>query len=244
MNSKKVVLIVGGSGDIGSEIVKGFCNSNSTIIVSYNSNYTKCEKLKLYAKQNNIECNIVKIDVLNFEDVKNKISNIFNEYGRIDILVNAFGILKDNGLIDMTEEEWNEVIQINLTGVFYLCKVYSSLCINNKTFGKIINIGSIKGTYGSRNQCNYAASKAGLIALTKSIAIELKNFITINTVNPGYIKTNLNSNDANKEITATKVSLKPINENLKNLVSFVLLLSNMDNVTGQIFDIDSRCLIC
>ena len=188
-----------------------------------------------------------KYGVICFRDVKNSnsfktaINQIFIKWNKIDILVNNAGITSDNIIMRMKNEEWENVINTNLRGTFLGCKLVSKYMIKQK-YGKIINISSIIGQIGNKGQSNYAASKAGIDALTKSLSKELgSRGITINSISPGYIETEMTAN-LSKEIKENILKNIPLGSfgkpsNVASLVNF-LISKNASYITGQIINLD------
>ena len=232
MNLKnKKILITGATGGIGNSLVKKFYDLGSTILATG----TNEEKL------NNLKKDYPKIIVERFKlDEHDKIENfieiIYEKLDGLDILVNNAGITLDNLSIRLTQENWKKVLDINLTSTFLMCK-YSIKKMLKKKYGKIINITSIVGHTGNLGQANYAASKAGIIAFSKSLAIEYaKKKIFVNCVSPGFIKTNM-TDEINEEIKKTLISKIPSGElgsgeDVSNCVAF--LASDMaDYINGE-----------
>ena len=232
MNLKnKKILITGATGGIGNSLVKKFYDLGSTILATG----TNEEKL------NNLKKDYPKIIVERFKlDEHDKIENfieiIYEKLDGLDILVNNAGITLDNLSIRLTQENWKKVLDINLTSTFLMCK-YSIKKMIKKKYGKIINITSIVGHTGNLGQANYAASKAGIIAFSKSLAIEYaKKKIFVNCVSPGFIKTDM-TDEINEEIKKTLISKIPSGElgsgeDVSNCVAF--LASDMaDYINGE-----------
>ena len=183
----------------------------------------------------------VQIDISNAESVDNAFSIVEKEYNSVDILINNAGITQDNILPRMKEAEWLEVIQTNLTGSFYTSQRAIKLMMKNK-WGRIVFISSVVGISGNQGQANYAASKAGLIGLAKSISKELgSRNITSNVVAPGYIETDMTSflDDENKKNIIEQLSIKRIGkpEDISNVVSF-LCTEESEYITGQVIPVD------
>ena len=192
-------------------------------------------------KKHNIKISCYPIDIGNFESVKKVFNEIINEANKIDILINNAGITKDNIIARMSINDWNEVININLTGYFNCCKNIIRHMIKNKD-GRIINISSIIGLNGNIGQTNYAASKAGLIGLTKSLSKEVgSRNITVNSVAPGFIKTSMTEilDESSKNIFFDSISLKRFGnvKDVAHLVSF-LASGKANYITGQTINID------
>ena len=189
----KKILITGASGGIGSEIVKKFVSLGGDVL----GTGTKAEKLDLIKKQYQ-SIKVKKFDISEHSRIEEFIDDVALELGGLDVLINNAGTNVDNLSLRMKEEEWKKVIDINLTSTFLLCKHSIKIMLKNK-FGRIINITSIVGHSGNQGQSNYAASKAGIIGMSKSLAIEYaKKNITINCVSPGFIATEMTMNIAEK----------------------------------------------
>ena len=188
----KTVLITGGSRGIGKAVAIKFAEKGNQIIINYVSEKTDTEKLKnelLEAGAKDVL--LIKADVSNSEDVKNMVKESIEKFEKIDILVNNAGITKDNLLMRMSEEEFDKVIQINLKGTYLVTKEVTKYMMKKRS-GSIVNLASVVGVAGNAGQCNYAASKAGIIGFTKSIAKELASRnIRANAVAPGFIETDM-----------------------------------------------------
>jgi len=189
----KKILITGASGGIGGALVKKFVSLNGSVL----GTGTKIEKLDLI-KKNNPSIKIKKFDISEHSRIEEFIDNVTLELGGLDILVNNAGINADNLSLRMKDEEWKKVIDVNLTSSFLLSKHAIKKMLKNK-FGRIVNITSIVGHTGNLGQSNYSASKAGLIGMSKSLAIEYaKKNITVNCVSPGFIVSDMTTNIAEK----------------------------------------------
>jgi len=189
----KKILITGASGGIGGALVKKFVSLNGSVL----GTGTKIEKLDLI-KKNNPSIKVKKFDISEHLRIEEFIDNVTLELGGLDILVNNAGINADNLSLRMKDEEWKKVIDINLTSSFLLSKHAIKKMLKNK-FGRVVNITSIVGHTGNLGQSNYSASKAGLIGMSKSLAIEYaKKNITVNCVSPGFIVSDMTTNIAEK----------------------------------------------
>ncbi len=189
----KKVLITGASGGIGQELVKKFVTLEANVV----GTGTKTEKLDLIKKKYP-SIKVKKFDLSDHSRIEEFIEDIVLELGGIDILINNAGINMDNLSLRMKDEEWNKVIDINLTSTFLLTKHAIKKMLKNK-FGRVVNITSVVGHTGNSGQSNYATTKAGIIGMSKSLAIEYaKKNITINCVSPGFIVSDMTMNIAEK----------------------------------------------
>ena len=220
MNLKnKKVLITGATGGIGNCLVEKF-NQLGSSIVATGTNEVKLNDLKKYP---NILIEKFKLD--EHDKIENFIEDISKKLGGLDILVNNAGITLDNLSIRLTEENWKKVLDINLTSSFLMCKYAIKKMLKNK-YGKIINITSIVSHTGNLGQANYAASKAGIVAFSKSLAIEYaKKNINVNCVSPGFIKTDM-TEKINEEFQKNLISKIPsgdlgTGEDVSNCVAFL-----------------------
>lgn len=240
----KVVVITGASRGIGREMALRYSAEGASVVLNYNKSYDKALELYEDIIRYNSKCIMVKADITNQVETRRLYNETINNFGRVDIVVNNAGVCCDNSILKMKKKQWDNVIDINLSGTFIISKIFSKIMIKNKS-GKIINIASYKGQTGCEEQVNYCASKAGVIGLTKALAKELGRYnISVNTVCPGFIETDLNRSNKKKIEIAKSMSLLDINLNLNNLINFIIYMSsdNFNAVTGQIFNIDSRIL--
>tara|TARA_B100000123_G_scaffold239740_1_gene192564 strand:- start:247 stop:981 length:735 start_codon:yes stop_codon:yes gene_type:complete len=227
----KKVLITGATGGIGNCLVKKFDALGSKIVATG----TNENKLKIL-KENfeNIFTNQFKLN--EHDKIENFVDEVDKQLGGIDILVNNAGITLDNLSIRLTEQDWKKVIDVNLTSTFLMCK-YAIKKMLKKKYGKIINITSIVGHTGNLGQANYSASKAGIVAFSKSLAIEYaKKKINVNCVSPGFIKTEMTDkiNEEFKKILISKIPSGDLGtgEDVSNCVAF--LASEMANyINGE-----------
>lgn len=187
----KVVLITGGSRGIGKGIVKIFAMHGAQIAFTYVNSMEAAFELEKDIGTLGIKCKSYKSDASDFTQSENLIHEVVKEFGKLDVLINNAGITKDALLLRMTEEQWDEVIKSNLKSVFNLTKAAIKVMLRNKG-GSIINMSSVVGIRGNAGQTNYAASKAGIIGFTKSVALEYgsKN-IRCNAIAPGFIETEM-----------------------------------------------------
>lgn len=240
--SKKIVVVTGASRGIGRELAKRLAAERVTVVINYFHSENDAKKLLGEISEYNSDCMLVRADVTKISDVKNMCNLVEKKFGKIDVLINNAGILMDNNIQNMKYEQWKEVIDVNLNGTFLCCREFSKIMIEQR-YGKIINIGSIKGQVGSAFQVNYSASKAAVIALTKSLAKELGRFnISVNAVCPGFIVTDLNRMDEEKKIIAKNNSLLSIEHSMSDLINCLVFMvsDNLIGVSGRVFNIDSR----
>jgi len=221
MNLKnKKILITGATGGIGNCLIEKFNNLGSTIVAT-GTNEEKLEKIK--KNFNNIHVEKFKLD--EHENIEKFIDKVDKKLEGLDVLINNAGITLDNLAIRLTEENWKKVLDINLTSTFLMCKHTIKKMLKKKQ-GKIINITSIVGHTGNLGQANYAASKAGIIAFSKSLAIEYaKKNININCVSPGFIKTEM-TDKISEEFKKNLISKIPsgnlgTGEDVSNCVAFL-----------------------
>ena len=218
--TNKKVLITGATGGIGNCLVKKFDSFNTKIIAT-GTNEEKLDNLKKNFP--NIQVEKFKLD--HHDKIDDFINNVHDKLEGLDILVNNAGITLDNLSIRLTEADWKKVLDINLTSTFLMCKSAVKKMLKKK-YGKIINITSIVGHTGNLGQANYAASKAGIIAFSKSLAIEYaKKNININCVSPGFIKTEM-TDKINEEFKKNLISKIPsgnlgTGEDVSNCVAFL-----------------------
>jgi len=242
----KVVLITGSSQGIGREIALKFASLGAKIALNdISSQEENLKKLKKEIENLGSQAEYFFADVSKMEEVEKMIGEVQKKFGKLDVLVNNAGICQDRTLAKMTKEEWQKVIDINLTGVFNCTKSALSLIITSQ--GKIINMSSLVGERGNFGQTNYAASKAGIIGFTKALAKEVGRFgVTVNAVAPGFIETNLTQNlpEEVKNMVVKLTSLgrfgKP--DEVAELVCF-LASEKANFITGEIVNIDGGLAI-
>ena len=187
----KVSLVTGGSRGIGKGICERFAQEGATVVFTYLSSDEKAKAFAAELSANGIEAMAVKSDAANYEQAETLINQIVEKYGQLDVVVNNAGITRDNLLMRMKEEDWDAVMDTNLKSVFNITKALQRTMLKQRS-GSIINISSIVGVQGNAGQSNYAASKAGIIGFTKSIAKELgSRNIRCNAIAPGFIETEM-----------------------------------------------------
>ncbi len=242
----KCAIITGSSRGIGKEIAINLAKNGCNIyLISRSINDLKVVKNEILSNYN-VKVTAISLDISDFEDVNKAFESIISKENSIDILINNAGITKDNLIMRMSSEDWKKVIDINLNGYFNCSKSIIKQMIKQKN-GKIINISSIIGQKGNSGQSNYAASKAGIIGLTKSIAKELSSRnINVNAIAPGYIETEMtnNLNDKNKTKFTNQIPLNRLGKT-KDISNLVLYLASeyANYITGQTITIDGGLTI-
>ncbi len=237
----KNVVVTGGSRGIGRAIAIEFGKKGANVVINYVSSDAEAEKVAEEIKSLGGNAILVKGDVSSFEEGKKLIDETVKVFGTIDILINNAGITKDGLIMRMKEEHFDKVIDINLKGVFNTCKSAVAHMLKQRS-GKIINISSVVGVVGNAGQANYAASKAGVIGLTKSIAKEVgTRGITVNAVAPGFIKSDM-TDVLSEKVKDGMLGLIPLNrfgnvEDVARTVVF-LALEGGDYITGQVINVD------
>lgn len=241
MLKDKVAIVTGGTRGIGRAIALKLADHGANIVINYRNSDKEAEELKGILEEKGVKVLAVKCDISNFEDSKNLMDKCKEVFGKIDILVNNAGITKDTLIMRMKEEDFDNVIDVNLKGTFNCAKHASAIMLKQR-FGKIINMTSVVGIAGNAGQVNYAASKAGVIGLTKSLAKELgSRGITVNAVAPGFINTDMTASlsEKVKDEASKNIPLKRLGdpEDVANLVGF--LASDAANyITGQVINVD------
>ncbi|HAT4110223.1 3-oxoacyl-[acyl-carrier-protein] reductase [Clostridium perfringens] len=241
MLKDKVAIVTGGTRGIGRAIALKLADHGANIVINYRNSDKEAEELKAILEEKGVKVLTVKCDISNFEDSKNLMDKCKEVFGKIDILVNNAGITKDTLIMRMKEEDFDNVIDVNLKGTFNCAKHASAIMLKQR-FGKIINMTSVVGIAGNAGQVNYAASKAGVIGLTKSLAKELgSRGITVNAVAPGFINTDMTASlsEKVKEEASKNIPLKRLGdpEDVANLVGF-LASDTANYITGQVINVD------
>lgn len=238
---KKVALITGASRGIGKETACTLAREGIFVIINYNGSQQKALDVLESIKKNGGEGAIYQCNVADYSQTEEMIKNLIKEYGHIDILVNNAGITRDNLIMKMSEEDFDKVIEINLKGCFNTIRHLSRQMIRQRS-GKIINVASVSGVLGNAGQANYAASKAGIIGLTKTMARELASRgICVNAVAPGFIKTEMTEvlPDSIRESVTGQIPLKRFGET-KDIAEMIAFLASdkADYITGQVIHVD------
>ena len=241
----KVALVTGGSRGIGRAIALELGRRGATVAVTYNSNAAKAEECAAEIRAMGSECIMVQADVAKEADARRAVGSTLEKFKRLDILVNNAGITRDHTLRKMTVEEWEDAISVNLNGTFYCTWIALPTMVEQK-FGRIINIASIVGQMGAFGQANYAASKGGIIAFTKCIALEYaRDGITANVVAPGYTATEMVEAmpaEVLEKITA-KIPLRRLATPREIAKSVIFLARDADYITGITLSVNGGMLM-
>ena len=241
----KTAIITGASRGIGREIAEVFAKNGADIAFTYLSSVEKGEALEKDLAQYGTKIKGFRSDASDFASADQLAKDVVAEFGRIDVLVNNAGVTRDNLLMRMSEEQWDEVIRINLKSVFNLTKACQRTMLKQRS-GSIINMSSVVGVKGNAGQANYSASKAGIIGFTKSIALELgSRNIRSNAIAPGFIETEMTEALDDKMVQEWRNAI-PLKrggtaEDVANLTMF--LASDMSTyITGQVINVDGGML--
>lgn len=239
MLKDKIAIVTGASRGIGRAICEELAKNGANIVINYAGSYEQALITEEICKKYGAKTILIKADVSKTEEVTQMVQKTIETFGKIDILVNNAGITKDNLVMKMTKEDFCDVIDINLVGSFLCMKeVYRTMM--KQKYGKIVNISSVVGVVGNAGQINYSASKAGVIAMTKSLAKELgSRNINVNAVAPGFIKTDMTSDIKNIDEIEKSIPLKRLGNtaDIAKVVSF-LSSDNAEYITGQVINVD------
>ena len=241
MLNGKVALITGASRGIGKEIARTFASYGAKVVVNYNGSKEKADEVVKEIEAMGGEAIAIQCSVADYEACGNMISEAIAKFGKVDILVNNAGITKDNLVMKISDEDFDAVIDTNLKGTFNCIKQLYRPFLKQRS-GRIINMTSVTGILGNAGQANYAASKAGVIGLTKSVARELATRgITVNAIAPGFIATEMTDamNDAAKEAVLSQIPLGRVG-NTKDIAETAAFLASdkAAYITGQVISVD------
>lgn len=241
MLTNKVAVVTGASRGIGKATAIHLARLGAQVIINYSGSEEKANEVQREIMEAGGSAFPYQCDVSDFKQCENFVKEVIAKFGRIDILVNNAGITKDGLLMSMSEEDFDRVFQVNLKGTFHMIRFASRYMLKQK-YGRIINMASVVGVAGNAGQANYAASKAGVIGLTKSAAKELASRgITVNAIAPGYIKTDMTGqlkDEVKKEI-ASGIPLGVLGEPEQVAYAAAFLASDQAAyITGQVLHVD------
>ncbi|WP_078547193.1 3-oxoacyl-[acyl-carrier-protein] reductase [Litchfieldia alkalitelluris] len=241
MLNGKVALVTGASRGIGRAIALDLASLGAKVAVNYSGSEAKANEVVDAIKEMGVEAIAIQCNVADSNAVSEMVKEVISTFGSLDILVNNAGVTRDNLIMRMKEEEWDDVININLKGVFNCTKAVTRQMMKQRS-GRIINIASIVGVIGNAGQANYVAAKAGVIGLTKTTAKELASRnITVNAVAPGFITTDMTDKLSDEVIEAMQKQI-PLTrlgspEDISSIVSF-LASEKSGYITGQTINVD------
>ncbi|MCB0608090.1 MAG: 3-oxoacyl-[acyl-carrier-protein] reductase [Lewinella sp.] len=236
----KVALVTGGSRGIGAAIAQRLAEQGASVAFTYLSSEEKAKKIEAGLAANGVKAKAYKSDAGNYAEAEALVGAVLADFGGLDILINNAGITRDNLMLRMSEEQWDEVIQTNLKSVFNLTKHALRPMMKNRG-GSIINLSSIVGVTGNAGQANYAASKAGIIGFSKSIAKEMgSRNIRCNVIAPGFIETDMTGelDEKTKEAYLTNIPMKRLGKAEEVADVCVFLGSDMSGyISGQVISV-------
>ncbi len=237
----KTVLVTGGTRGIGRAVVYAAAEAGADIAFTYRSSDRKAEEIRSDVEKKGRRCLSFKADASSFEAASDVVSGVLDAWERLDVLVNNAGITRDTLLLRMSEDDWDDVIETNLKSVFNFCKAAYRPMMRRKS-GRIINLSSVVGVMGNAGQTNYAASKAGIIGLTKSIARELgARGVTANVVAPGYVDTDMTAElgEAAREAMLSGIPLgRAASPNEIAAAILFLASDHAGYITGHVLHVD------
>lgn len=244
MLPNKVILVTGGSRGIGANVVQELSKQGYTVIMNYNKSEEQANKIKNELGNNGIHIDIVKADISKRNEVKNLINFIIEKYEHIDVVINNAGISQIKLFTEITDEDWNKMLQTNLTSAFYVTQEAVPSMIQQKS-GCIINISSVWGIVGASCEVHYSVAKAGLDGMTKALAKELgPSNIRVNSIAPGIINTEMNKELSEQELEniANEIPLEKIGypHSITNCVKWLI---EDDYTTGQIISVNGGWVI-
>ncbi|MFW5889055.1 MAG: 3-oxoacyl-[acyl-carrier-protein] reductase [Bacillota bacterium] len=237
----KTILITGGSRGIGKAIVLEFAKAGANIIINYVNSKDKAEAVAKAAIKLGGNAQVIQANIAVFDEAKKLVDQATETFGQIDVLINNSGITKDNLMLRMNEDDFDQVIDVNLKGTWNMCKHLTRNFLKNKS-GSIINISSVLGIIGNAGQANYVASKAGIIGLTKALAKEFASRnIRVNAIAPGFIETEM-TEKIPENIKENYLKQIPLNrpgkpEDIANLCLF-LASDKATYITGQVINVN------
>lgn len=241
MSEIKTAIVTGGSRGIGRQTVLELARNGYAVAIVYQGNEEKANETMQMAMAEGAEAIAIKCDVASMESVTSMVNAVMEKWGRVDVLVNNAGQTADGLLMRMSEEDFDKIISVNLKGTFNCVKAVTSIMMKQR-YGRIVNLSSVVGVTGNAGQANYAASKAGIIGFTKSVAKELASRgITANCVAPGYVETDMTEvlSDKIKEAILAQIPMKRCADpkEIASVIGF-LISEKANYITGQVINVD------
>ena len=240
--SENLALVTGGSGGIGKACALHLAQAGYNVVINYAGNEEAAKQTVSELEALGVKAEAVKFDISNHDEAQEAVAKIIEKYGRIDVLVNNAGITRDGLFMRMSKENWDAVINTNLTGAFNVTQPVIKVMMKQRS-GAIVNMASIVGIYGNAGQANYAAAKAGLIGFTKSLAKELASRnIRVNAVAPGFVQTDMTKSLDSAQISE-HIPLKRLGDadDIAGAVKFLAV--DATYVTGQVLQVDGGLTI-
>jgi acetoacetyl-CoA reductase/3-oxoacyl-[acyl-carrier protein] reductase len=236
----KTALVTGASRGIGRAIVLELAREGAKVALNYQNNDAAAKEVADTITKAGSTCLLVKANLADPREARGMVKKVADQFGHLDILVNNAGITRDKQIGKMTDEEWLEVIQTNLNGMFF-CTSAAIPIMTAQSYGRIVNVSSMNGQVGAFGQANYSASKGGIIAFTRTAAVELsRNGITVNSVSPGYTETDMFAKvppDIQAQIKA-KIPLRRFAQPEEIARAVVFLVADGDYITGQVIGVN------
>jgi len=236
-NTGKAAIVTGGSRGIGKAIVLTLAEAGFNVAFSYASNQAAATEVETAAKAFGVDCVGIKANAADVKESQALVEQAQSRFGRIDALVNNAGITRDGLLMRMSDDDWDAVLDTNLSGAFYTCRAASRIMLKQRA-GAIVNVSSVVGVFGNAGQANYAASKAGLIGFTKSLAKEFgSRGVTANVIAPGFIATDM-TESVPKEKLVEHIPLGRLGEPEDIAKAVLFLITSGGYITGQVIHVD------
>jgi 3-oxoacyl-[acyl-carrier protein] reductase len=242
-NARKTALVTGGSRGIGKAIVLDLAEQGLNVAFSYRSNQEAAKETAEAAQAFGVEVLPIQSDASSSEQAQGLVDQVHQHFGTLDALVNNAGITRDTLLVRMSDDDWHRVLHTNLSGPFYLCRAAAKIMMKQRS-GSIVNISSLVGLYGNAGQGNYAASKAGLIGFTKSIAKELgARGVNVNVVAPGFIETDMTQDLSFRDLLLKSIPLRRVGEPEDVAKAVRFLVTSAPYITGQVLSVDGGLVL-